>query len=253
MSTQTYLITGASRGIGKGFVASLLSRPTTTVIAAVRNPSKFSAELNAFPVASGSKLIIVKLDSAVDADAATAISTLQSEHGITSIDVIIANAGISHSGSSIIEQDPKTIREHFDINAVAPVLLLRAAKPLLQASKSGRPTFVAISTAIGSIDHQENLMQFGNLMAAYGPSKAALNWFIHRADLEESWLTAFMFHPGLVATDMAATALGGADPMSFGAITVETSVEGMLKEIGGASKEKTGGKFLNYDGSALPW
>ena len=37
MSTTTYLISGGNRGIGKGFVGALLTRPNTTVIALVRN------------------------------------------------------------------------------------------------------------------------------------------------------------------------------------------------------------------------
>lgn len=38
MTSSAVLITGASRGIGLGFAKASLARPSTTVIAAVRDP-----------------------------------------------------------------------------------------------------------------------------------------------------------------------------------------------------------------------
>ena len=36
-------------------------------------------------------------------------------------------------------------------------------------------------------------------------------------------------------------------------ITVEESVNGLLKEIDNSTREKTGGTFLNYDGAIFNW
>lgn len=91
MSTNTvYLITGANRGIGKGLVAALLVRPSTTIIAAVRDTeSSTSKSLSSLPTGQGSKIVLAKIDSSDHTTPAKAIEGLQ---GIDKIDVVIANA-----------------------------------------------------------------------------------------------------------------------------------------------------------------
>jgi len=250
----TYFITGANRGIGRGFVTAILQRPGTTVIAAVRDPSKESSRaLQNLSKASDSKLILVKLDSSVESDPVDAVDQLRKDHGITSLDVVIANAGVG-GGTSVAKTSADTAAEHFFINAVGPLKLFQATSKLLQVSKSGNPRFIAISTAIGSIGAMELTKDLPPTLSPYGASKAALNWFIRRLHFEEPWLTSFVFHPGLVDTDMTikATAGVGLSPTDLGAITVDLSVSSMLKTIDSASKSISG-TFQNYDGTTLPW
>ncbi|KAK2729719.1 aflatoxin biosynthesis ketoreductase nor-1 [Colletotrichum kahawae] len=256
-ANQPYLSTGANRGIGKGFVTALLARPSTTVIAGVRDPSASSSKaLASLPKDPSSTLILVKIDSSVDADPAAAIALLQKDHAITAIDTVIANAGISHTSGPVRELASAPALDHFRVNAVAPVLPFGAAAPLLR--KSANPVFVAISSAIGSVGMQERLAKLfppGVGLSPYGASKATLNWLVKRLSVEEDWVTAFVFHPGLGETDMSAALAeknGVADAKSLGAITVETSVGGMVKVIDGATREVSG-KFKNYDGTDLPW
>uniref|UniRef100_L2FDG6 Aflatoxin biosynthesis ketoreductase nor-1 n=1 Tax=Colletotrichum fructicola (strain Nara gc5) TaxID=1213859 RepID=L2FDG6_COLFN len=243
-ANQTYLITGANRGIGKGFVTALLVRPSTTVIAGVRDPSASSSKaLASLPKGASSTLILVKIDSSVDTDPAAAIATLQKDHAITAIDTVIANAGISHTSGPVRETASAPALDHFRVNAIAPLLLFAATAPLLR--KSANPVFESLA----------KLFPPGVGLSPYGASKATLNWLGKRLSVEEEWVTAFVFHPGLVETDMSAALAeknGVADAKSLGAITVETSVGGMVKVIDGATKEVSG-KFKNYDGTDLPW
>ncbi|KAH6691460.1 hypothetical protein F5X68DRAFT_201959 [Plectosphaerella plurivora] len=257
MATQTVLITGANRGIGKGFTSTFLSQPGTTVIAAVRDPAHETVKaLSSLPTAEGSKLITVKLDSGVFADAAAAVATLKSEHGISALDIVIANAGIGKNGSTVRNTSAANMTEHFNVNTIGPIVLFQATADLLQASKSGNPKFVALSTFIGSIGGIDTLIGLGfpHTSSPYGGSKAALNWFVRRLTFEEPWLTSFVFHPGLVETDMAADAIAdtGLELKNIGAITVDTSVAGMTKTILAATRE-TSGTFQNYDGAINPW
>lgn len=252
-SNLTYLITGANRGIGKGLTTSLLSRPSTTVIAAVRDVAKSAPILDAIPKAAGSKLIVVKLDSQIESDAADAVSQLQKDHGISSIDVVIANAGISHSGGPVVQTTAEGLRDHFNTNTIGPVLLFQAVRPLLKASRGGNPLFIAISSIIGSIGAQDALAAISPVFSPYGASKTALNWLVRRIHLEEPWLTSFVIHPGLVLTEMAASVAGpDVDPAKFGAITVDASVGGIFRVIDSASREISG-TFQQYNGEVLPW
>ncbi|PCD36008.1 hypothetical protein AU210_008563 [Fusarium oxysporum f. sp. radicis-cucumerinum] len=252
---STILITGGNRGIGKGFVQTFLARPSHTVIVAVRDPEHATSRaLSDLPTGEGSKLIIVKLDSSVSSDAAEAVATLKKEHSITSLDIVIANAGISNDGGRVRETTVENINKHFQVNTLGPVVLFQATADLLQASKTGNPTFVGISTLIGSINSMELLAGFPPTHSPYGGSKAALNWFIRRLHFEEPWLTSFVFHPGLVETELAAGAVKGSGLQlsDLGAISVETSVTSMVKTIDSATKELSG-TFKNYDGTPLPW
>ncbi|KAF1931101.1 aflatoxin biosynthesis ketoreductase nor-1 [Didymella exigua CBS 183.55] len=253
MSSNTYLITGANRGIGKGLTAALLQRPNTTVIAGVRDTTASAPILSSLPTAAGSKVIIVKIDSQSETDAKEAVSRLNSEHGITSFDVVIANAGVAHSGTSIAQTTTKSLRDHFDTNAIGPLLLFQAVKPLLQASQSGKPVFLAMSTVVGSIGGQEAFAGLPPVLSPYGASKAALNWIVRRLHYEETWLTAYVTHPGLVLTDMGSGMFGTPEQsVAMGAITVDISVAGILKTLDSASRG-IGGSFQNYDGTTLPW
>ncbi|KAH8755305.1 short-chain dehydrogenase [Diaporthe sp. PMI_573] len=250
-----YLITGAKSGLGKGFVSAALQLPSSTVIAAVRDPSNESSKaLAALPKADGSKLIVVKINSASESDASNAVASLQKHHGIESLDVVIANAAIGNSGTSVAETSIDAITEHFAVNIGGPIALLRATIPLLKNSKSGRPRFVTISSTVGSIAGLDQLPGSLPMFSPYGGTKAALNWFTRRIHFEESWLISVVFSPGVVLTAMSAPMLQatGARPEDVGAVTVEESVGGMMEKIDSATREISG-TFQSYDGIVVPW
>lgn len=185
-----YLVTGANRGLGLGFCSDLLQRPNTTVIAAVRNPLKIDALLK-LPVAEGSKLLFTKLDSMVASDAQEAIDDLQTRHEIDRLDVVIANAGIEKWFGPAARIPLSELRDHFEVNAMAPLALFQAAWPLLQ--QSSNPKFVPISSRLGSMTE---IAKVKNPAAAYGASKAMLNYLTCRMHFENPTLTAFPMSPG---------------------------------------------------------
>lgn len=86
MPPTIMLITGANRGLGKGFLERHLATPNYTVIAANRNPEHFTSKhLGNLPKALGSSLIIVKVDSAGRSDALGAVDELRGGGGGSSI------------------------------------------------------------------------------------------------------------------------------------------------------------------------
>ncbi|UPL03187.1 hypothetical protein LCI18_014121 [Fusarium solani-melongenae] len=246
-----YLITGANRGIGKGFVKRILQKPSTTVVAAVRDPlHPTSKALNQLPKGPDTRLIIVKLDSAVETDAADAVAHLRNE-GINSLDMVIANAGIAQGGAGVLDTSASNTLKHLNVNVLGPLTLAQATAPLLKASETGAPKFVAISSIIGSIGSQELFSQFPKSSSPYGASKACLNWFIRLLSFEEPWLTTFVFQPGLVETDL--TADSGMDMEALGGISVETSVANMVETTFSIDQKQLSGSFRNYDGTVIPW
>ncbi|KIW19620.1 hypothetical protein PV08_00193 [Exophiala spinifera] len=189
----TYLITGGNRGIGKGLVAAYLSRPDTIVIAGVRNPTHpTSLSLQELPKEASSSLIVAKIDSLSETDAQDAVAELGSKHGVTSLDVVVANAGISAIWPPVAEARPSDMLEHYRVNVVGVTLLFQAVLPLLKASAKS-PKFVTVGSIAGSIAAQENAPVPN---AAYGPSKAGLNWITKKIHLEHPDIIAFPLSPG---------------------------------------------------------
>ncbi|KAG8629745.1 hypothetical protein KVT40_001364 [Elsinoe batatas] len=248
MSNTIVLVTGANRGIGKGLTTSLLLKPNTTVIAAVRDPSSPSSqELTSLSADSTSNLLLVKIDASSEASAASAAAALQQQHSISHIDTIIANAGIAQYYGPLATTPIEQVKAHFMVNTLGPLTLFQAFWPLLQ--RSTNPKFVAVSTGLASIGLMGDLpMPAG----AYGGSKAMMNYLVRKMHFENEGLVAFVISPGWVQTDMG-NAGAKASGMVEAPTTVEESVSGILKKVEGATREGEGGRFLSFDEARIEW
>ncbi|KAH7141040.1 hypothetical protein EDB81DRAFT_844025 [Dactylonectria macrodidyma] len=194
------LITGANRGIGKALFKAFASRPNHTVIAGVRDPgSESSKVLQSLTFGRGSRAILVKIDSASEADFPKAVETLRSQYSVEKLDLVIANAGISKYFGKASVTPVQEMMDHFTINAVGPLLLFQATSSLLSASPA--PKFVTISSGAGSIGGMDKLPVENT---AYGSSKTALNFITRRIHFENSHLIAFSINPGWLQTELRA-------------------------------------------------
>lgn len=255
-SNTTVLITGAGRGIGRGLAEAYLARPNHTVIAAVRDPASANAQsLQSAKTASGSKLLLVKIDSASDTDAAAAVETIQAA-GIRQLDIVIANAATGTWLEPVAQANLATARDIFEVNTFGPVKLFQATLALLKAAAAvGQPKFVAISSVAGSTAGIGSLTKdFG--VASYGASKAALNHYVRRAFFENEWLTAVVVQPGWVQSDSGNASAKMLMGMEKAPLAVDECAEAVLKLIDNATRESNApgaAGFWNYDGKALEY
>jgi norsolorinic acid ketoreductase len=246
MSGLVYLITGANRGIGRGLLETLVLRPQTTIIAAVRDVTASSKSLGTVPVGEGSKIIIVKIDSLSATDPADAAEEVKSQHGITKLDVLISNAGYCGKMGPALSAPAQEVRDHLEINTIGPLTLIQAFFPLLEASST--PRFFVISSVVGTIGNMENLpFPF----FAYGISKAATNYLVRKLHFENPRLTSMAVHPGWVQTDMGNVTARIAG-MTEAPMSMEDSIKGLIPTFDAASRE-TSGTFVNVTGEAIPW
>ncbi|KAF2197575.1 NAD(P)-binding protein [Delitschia confertaspora ATCC 74209] len=220
------LITGPNRGIGRALLEVFLGRANNTVIAAVRDPTAaVSQGLKSIPAGQGSKIILVKIDSAVDLDAQKAVSELKSSHGVEKLDVVISNAGIGEVATTVSETPPESIRSHMDVNLIGTLTLFQAAEPLLR--KSQEPKFFTMSSNLASL----GLMEYvPGPWFCYGVTKAALNFLTRKIHFENDWLTAVVLSPGWVQTDMgefAAKAVGA----EAAPVKLEDSIKGVVQVV----------------------
>ncbi|KAJ7643839.1 aflatoxin biosynthesis ketoreductase-like protein nor-1 [Roridomyces roridus] len=240
MSDKTvYLVTGTNRGIGYGLVATLAERPNAIVFAGARDPTaKSLTEL----AAKFSNVHPVKLVVSDKASNDAAIAEIAETAG--QLDVVIANAGICKQFGPIATSNPDDFLEHYQINSLGLIILWQATHKLLLASS--KPQLVYISSFGGSLGAYKNLQA-----PAYMGSKAAANFIVKTLDAENPTVTVYALHPGWVQTDLG-NAGAVANGMPQAPNTVERCITGILNRVDNATKEKTSGKFLNFETMAGP-
>ncbi len=151
------------------------------------------------------------------------VTATAAQHG--RVDAVVASAGL-FTDTSIIEAEEAEIDTLLEVNLRAPRRLARAAWPWLKASGRGR---VAI---LGSLSGKR-VASKGS--ALYSVSKFAAIGLAH-ALRHEGWddgIRATAFCPGLVATQMGATAAG--DAIGPEAMTQPDEVAHLVLEVIGLS------------------
>lgn len=229
---MTVLITGANRGIGLEMVRQYHADGTTQVIATCRTPSA----ADDLKTLADDRVTVIPLDVADSASRQAAFQLISDR--FDHLDVLINNAGIfdDRDKQRFGQLDASVIQRAFDVNTIAPLMMVQQFAPLLQASKHGR--IVNISSQLGSLSHKTSGGHY-----AYCASKAALNMMTRALDGDLPSLVTITVHPGWVQTDM-----GGAGA----SLNPQESVRGILDLIANLKPDHNGG-FFNWDGSTHPW
>jgi NAD(P)-dependent dehydrogenase (short-subunit alcohol dehydrogenase family) len=218
------LVIGASRGIGFEFVRQY--RAEGHDVTATARDEKGLARLQEL----GAQALSLEL---LDPSACAGLAwKLDGER----FDVVIVNAGVY--GADKAAPSPPTQSE-FDLvmhtNVLGPMRVLGAVTDVLKQNAR----VVLISSRMGSM--QVRTSSNGWL---YRASKAALNSVLKDASIVYGGRAICVaFHPGWVKTDMGG---GQAD------LTPEQAVSGMRGVLGKLGLNDNG-RFLNHDGSPLPW
>lgn len=226
----TVLITGASRGIGLGYVqhyAALGHR----VIATVRDVTQ-AAALHQL-AATHANISIFALEVA-DPDA---IQALAKQLSTETIDILISNAGM-YPKSDVTQASMTDWLAAFKVNTLSTYYLAQAFTPHL--TRATTPKLIAMTSKMGSMTDNSSGGSY-----IYRSSKAALNMVVKSLaiDLAEDQIIVAALHPGWVRT-----AMGGPD----GLIDVTTSVQGLTQVISTLRFEDSG-RFIDYTGKSIAW
>ena len=232
---KNILITGANRGIGLGLTHQLLIQGNH-VFATCRQPARADA-LQALEDSFSEQLTILALDVTDDESVAAAETAVSAQ--ISSLDILINNAGILFRDETFANFDPELMHKSFDVNVVGVMrVATRFAKLLRQGTE---PQMINVSSQLGSLQEMER----NKGLYSYNASKAALNMVTRKLahDLHDAGITVIALHPGWVQTDM-----GG----KGATITVSESIQGILALSDRLNIEDTG-KFYTYSGEPHRW
>lgn len=174
------LVTGANGGIGTHFVHEALSRGATKVYASARRPKTWDDD----------RIVPLRLDVSDTASIRVAAETA------SDVSIVVNNAGIAPSTSSLIDIGDDELRAVMETNLFGPLAVARAFAPALSAR--GDAALIDV----------HSLLAWYATMGVYSVSKAAL-WSATNAlrlELAPSGVHVVGVHVGFVDTAMAAHA-----------------------------------------------
>ncbi|MFW6725298.1 SDR family NAD(P)-dependent oxidoreductase [Streptomyces sp. MAR4 CNY-716] len=184
MSRKSWLITGASSGLGKVLAEHVLAHGDQVV--ATASSTQATTELaSRYPETA----LAVRLDVTEPADREAAVRAAEERFG--GIDVLVNNAAIDFIGA-LEEQEESDYRRLFEVNFFGAVALTRAVLPGMRARRSG--TIVNVSSMDGLASLPAN--------GYYSSSKFALEGFTEALwqEIEPLGLRAVIIQPGSFRT-----------------------------------------------------
>ena len=179
------LVTGSNRGIGEAYVHGLIDVGVKKVYAAARNLDNLKPLLEYYP----DKIEPVLLDVTNSQH----IKNLKNQ--ISSLDILINNAGIANASGFISANTLEIARKEMEINYFAPLQITQTVLSTLKKSKQ------ALIINMSSIAGIANLPSIG----PYSATKAAMHSYTQglRAELANDGIRVIGVYPGPIDTRMA--------------------------------------------------
>ncbi|MFG3689527.1 SDR family oxidoreductase [Micromonospora sp. NPDC047740] len=194
---RTALVTGGSRGIGRGICERLGAEGALVAVHYASNDAAAKETVAAIEAAGG-RAFLIKAELGVDGDADTVIAALEAglreRTGQARLDILVNNAGVNDSDGGIDSETPQAFDRLFAVNVRAPFFLIQKALPLM--GDGGR--IINIGSGVTRIALPGEL--------AYAMTKAAIETLTRNVanQLGSRGITVNTVAPGPTRTDKTA-------------------------------------------------
>lgn len=192
VASQTWFITGSSRGFGRALAEAALDAGDQ-IVATARTP----AQLDDLAERYGDRVLVVALDVTDTAAAASAFETAVGRFG--RVDVVVNNAG--YANVAPVETAPEEdFRRQFETNFWGVYNVSKAALPVLKAQGAG--TIVQFSSVGGRVGGTAGL-------GSYQAAKFAVDGLtrVLAAETASLGIHYLVVEPGGFATDWAGASM----------------------------------------------
>jgi len=273
-----FVVNGASRGIGLGFVSALIERTRGTVIACCRSPEtsdglkEIISSLDSFSGESdnsaSNRVRVVQLNVEDEHSMNRAISDI-AKHSNGRVDLLLNVAGILGDGGkttpgperSIQKLDRAWMEKSMVVNAIGPLLLSQGLVPYMKCSKSKRTKsrnnnddVVRPKTVVANLSARVGSISDNGLGGwySYRMSKAALNQGTRTMALElkRQGTLVVALHPGTTNTDLSSPFQANVSKDRL--FPVDFTVSQLLDVIDSLDDTNSGGLY-DWAGKALPF
>ena len=194
LKNKVILVTGASRGIGKGCVNKLLSEEAS-VIATDRDEALLEESNREWVVKFGKRIRIQFLDIASETDWIEVMSDIEANEGL--LHGLVNNAGIVNL-KPLEEMSLEEFKETQDVNLTGTFIGTKLAVDIMRRKNNAKGSIVNIS----SISGQTGTLNCG----AYSASKVGVRMLSKAIALEVGAKREFIrinsVHPGVIMTPM---------------------------------------------------
>ncbi len=234
----TALVTGASRGIGRGIAVELAK--THAVIGTFRSNAEAARTLR-----EETDAVTFQMDVASASDRAALMQCVRERYN--RIDLLVNNAGMApHERRDILEASEESFSEVLDVNLKGPYFLTQAAANLMRGQRSGRIVFVT------SISSYTSSTARGEYCVSKAGLSMAVSLFADR--LAADGIGVFEIRPGIIQTDMIAAVRGNYEKLAEegllpqGRLGTSEDVAAAVRAIADGKLDYSTGQILNVDG-----
>ena len=161
LKNRVALVTGGSKGIGRG-AAEALSAAGATVVVCARNEDELQTAALEITAKTGNKVIPIPTDVTSQPDVAQLLVRAKQDAG--DIDILVNNAGGIGQTGAFEDIDEEIYSQLYDLNVVSMVRLMKAVLPAMKAKRWGR---------IINISSENGLQPYPD-MIPYDLTKAAI-------------------------------------------------------------------------------
>ncbi len=241
------LICGGSGALGIALVTALLARPDVALVSASSRHATRSPQLLDQLAKHPARLRIIDADL-TDRDS---LHRMTVALGDAPLHLTINAAGLLHDGALMPEKNLAAInlaglQQVFAVNAFGPILLAQAVLPRMRATPA---VFASLSARVGSIGDN----RLGGWYA-YRAAKAAQNQLLKTLSIEarrsHPALSVQLLHPGTVDSALSRPFQRGVAPQKL--FDADFAAGRLLAVIASATPANSG-RFVAWDGSAVPW
>lgn len=192
---RSFIVTGGTRGIGRALAEALLVAGARVAICG-RNRRTLEAALQTMKRLGG-ELFGVAADVGKDSDARKLAEAALS--AFKAVDFLINNAAILAAPAPVVDTTQKTWEEVLGVNVIGTVNMIRHVLPSMQ--ERGQGAIVNLSSGWGRVGEAG--------VASYCASKFAVEGLTQSVAAEAGpGVTVVAVNPGILATDMLASAWG---------------------------------------------
>lgn len=240
------LVTGGSRGIGRGIAEALADSGFDLAINGVREAEQVVDVVDVLGE-RGAEVHYCRGDVSLANDRQAIVEEVRKRFG--RLDVLVNNAGVAPTVRlDILEASEDSFDRVLGINLKGPYFLTQLVARWMIEQREADDTFSGVIVNVSSVSATEASINRGDYCISKAGVAMATQLWAHR--LAEHGIAVYEVRPGVIRTDMSAPVAEKYDRLIAGGLTVENRW-GMPEDVGRAVAMLARGELTYATGNVL--